>query len=43
MIQRNFKGYMVRRYVVTEIIEELEAQKRAVALLKGWQMRKIVS
>lgn len=43
MIQRNFKGYMVRKYVVTEIIEELEAQKRAIALLKGWQMRKIVS
>ena len=42
-IQKNFKGYMVRKYVVAEVIEYHEAQKRAVALLKGWQIRKIVS
>lgn len=34
---------MVRQYIVPSIIEEIDAQHRAVALLKGWQVRKIVS
>jgi hypothetical protein len=42
-IQRVYKGYIIRKYVFPEMLEELEAEKRAVALLKGWQIRKIVS
>jgi hypothetical protein len=33
----------VRKYIVPEVVAELEAQFKAVALLKGWQIRKIVS
>lgn len=34
---------MVRKYVVPDMLDDLDAQNRAVALLKGWQVRKIVS
>jgi hypothetical protein len=43
LIQKNWKGYIVRRYIVPEMLDYLDAQHRAMALLKGWQMRKIVS
>jgi hypothetical protein len=43
LIQKNWKGYVVRRYIVPEMLDYLDAQHRAMALLKGWQMRKIVS
>lgn len=43
MIQKNWKGYVVRRYIIPEILEDLVAQYKAVAILKGWQIRKIVS
>lgn len=43
VIQKVYRGYVVRRYVVPEMLDDIEAQHRAVALLKGWQIRKIVS
>lgn len=43
MIQKVWKGYIVRKYVIPDILEDLEAQHRAFAVLKGWQIRKIVS
>jgi len=43
LIQKIWKGYIVRKYVIPEILDDLEAQQKAIALLKGWQIRKIVS
>lgn len=43
MIQKIWKGYIVRKYVIPDILEDLDAQYKAVAVIKGWQIRKIVS
>jgi IQ calmodulin-binding motif len=38
IIQKCFRGYLVRKYIVAEIMEELRAQNRALDMLKKWQM-----
>ena len=38
IIQKHFRGYLVRKYIVAEMMEELKAQNRALDMLKKWQM-----
>ena len=38
LYKNNFRGYLARKYIVAEMMEELRAQNRALDMLKKWQM-----
>ena len=41
-IQRVWKGYMVRKYVLPNALKQREIGSKIIAFVKGWKVRKVM-